>query len=125
MSTTPLRSQVLRAYKDLLRAQKKTFEADQPQINNARLYTRQQFLERKDEVDPAEVGKLLKTAQQAAVIIRKNIVQGVKKPNDNETYVLKLDEEKEVNSNDTIKMAGKLRQPAQRAGEAPQKCCSS
>ncbi|KND00304.1 uncharacterized protein SPPG_04629 [Spizellomyces punctatus DAOM BR117] len=122
--SAPMRSQVLRAYKDLLKAQRKTFDADAAQIKNARLYTRQQFLQQKDETDPEKLAKLVKTAQQAAVIIRKNIVQGVKKEKADETYVLKLDEEKEINSNDTIKLAGQ-RQPAQRTGNAPQRCCSA
>ncbi|TPX62898.1 hypothetical protein PhCBS80983_g00075 [Powellomyces hirtus] len=122
--TTPIRSQVLRAYKDLLRAQRKTFEQDVFQISQAHQYTRQQFLKEKDETDPVKLAKLVKTAYQAATIIRKNVVQGVKSEKKDDAYLLKLDAEKEINSNDTIKLA-KERQPAQRTGNAPQRCCSA
>ncbi|KAJ3158868.1 hypothetical protein HDU86_002556 [Geranomyces michiganensis] len=126
MTAAPLRSQVLRAYKDLLRAEKKTFELDVVQISQARKHTRQQFLAQANETDAAKIAQLIKVANQAATIIRKNVVQGVKDTTrtDGDVYKLKIDSEKEVNSNDTIRTANK-RQPAQRTGKEPVRCCSA
>ncbi|KAJ3019671.1 hypothetical protein HKX48_001914 [Thoreauomyces humboldtii] len=126
MSAT-IRSQVLRSYKDLLRAQRKTFANDQPQVAKAHEYTRQQYRSNAGEHDPATLAKLVKTANQAAVIIRKNVVQGVRKEDalDDHTFRLNIDSEKEINSNDTIRTPN-ARQPAQRTGTAtPTKCCSA
>ncbi|KAJ3180286.1 hypothetical protein HDU87_002165 [Geranomyces variabilis] len=126
MTAAPLRSQVLRAYKDLLRAERKTFEFDSVQITQAREHTRQQFLAQANETDAAKIAQLVKVANQAATIIRKNIVQGVKDTGrtDGDVYKLRLDSEKEINDNDTIRTAT-LRQPAQRTGKEPVRCCSA
>ncbi|KAI9017861.1 hypothetical protein BC832DRAFT_545860 [Gaertneriomyces semiglobifer] len=122
---TPIRSRVLGAYRELLKAQRTTFAGDSLQLKNAKTFTRSKFLEQKDVTDPAELEKLVKVAQQSATIVRRNIVQGVKKTQEDDTYVLKLDENKEINSNDTIKQRGKG-QPAQRVKlEAPTRCCSA
>ncbi|KAI8818503.1 uncharacterized protein EV422DRAFT_537290 [Fimicolochytrium jonesii] len=120
-ATTPLRTQVLSAYKALLRAQKKTFGQDMFQIRSARQYTRDQFLKSAKETDPAAITKLVTTANQAATIIRRNVVQGVRKRED--TFQLRLDEEKEINDNESIR--SRKGQPPQRAGTAPVKCCSA
>jgi hypothetical protein len=56
--------------------------------------------------DPAELEKLLKIADQAAIIIEKNIVQGVK--NSKNAYSLQLNENKEINDNNQKQPAQKI-----------------
>ena len=80
---------------------------------DARQYTRQQFYKNAQVSDPKELEKLIKVGQQAIMIITRNIVQGIKKPGTEDTFVLQITPDKEINSNDTIKMKG-CGQPAQR-----------
>ena len=60
--------------------------------------------------DPLEIKKLLKVADQAAIIIKRNIVQGVKTRDD--VFSLQLNADKEMNDNSSINSAKK--QPAQK-----------
>ncbi|KAI8929338.1 hypothetical protein BC831DRAFT_509256 [Entophlyctis helioformis] len=101
------KTQTLASFRALLRAQRKTFQGDALQIANAARYTRQEFLKNKDVESPEEISKLVRIAKDAATLITRNVVQGVRKPATNDTYVLKITRDTEVNSNDTIKLAGK------------------
>ncbi len=91
------KSQVLQSFRHLLRTQLKTFHGDMPMIKSmahtslgifhliliffldARAFTRSEYLKNVAEQDPSKLQKLVSAANEAAEIIRKNIVQGVKK----------------------------------------------
>jgi hypothetical protein len=102
---------VLQSYKQLLRAQQQAFRKDHFNIRNARIFTKQKYLESKDLESEDEIKAKLKIANDAALIIRRNIVQGVRH-NEASPFVLNITPETEVNSNDTIK--GTCKQPAQK-----------
>lgn len=79
-------------------------------ITDAKEFTRQQFQKNSLVTDPKEINSLLKVADQAAVIIERNIVQGVK--NKESIFSLQLNANKEMNDNASIK--GSKKQPAQK-----------
>ncbi|KAI9136978.1 mitochondrial complex I protein Fmp36 [Paraphysoderma sedebokerense] len=107
MSASSLRPQALSMYRRLLKIQRTTFQGDIPVIRAARDETRKRFSEVKNETDPAKIEKNLKIAQQVANILERNIVQGVKKSENDQLYRLNLSPRHEINDNDTIKLAGK------------------
>ena len=90
--TTPKQS-----YRTLLKSLKSLFGQDSYQIQQSRIYTRQQFEKNATLTDQQEVQNLLKIASQATIIIQKNIVQGHKK--DKDTFVLDLKPHHEINDN--------------------------
>ncbi|TPX45717.1 hypothetical protein SeLEV6574_g03709 [Synchytrium endobioticum] len=106
---SPLRPQVLASYKALLRAQKRAFDGDRPTLESARQYTRSKFLEHRGESNSAVITDLVKTAQQAEKIIRQQVVQGVKKKGEENTYVLRIRDETAKGDNlDAKKNKGKV-----------------
>ncbi|KAJ3091708.1 Complex III assembly factor lyrm7 [Quaeritorhiza haematococci] len=102
-----VRSRVLHSYKELLRSQRKVFAEDFAQANllriDARLYTREQYFKNKDVTEPAKLEELIKVAEDASLIIRRNVVQAVKKPGE-DMYEVKFTEETEIRDNDSIKI---------------------
>ena len=106
-------------YRKLLKAQRFTFAADQSQVKSnlfivniidAQRFTRMQFEKNASVADPEEIQKLLKIGDQAAIIIERNIVQGIQ--NRDSIFSLQLNENKEMNDNASIKSAKK--QPPQK-----------
>lgn len=107
-----LRRQVLSVYRKLLRAQQNTFSGDLVRIVDCRRHTRLAFGQNRAETDPKTIQKMIKTAEQVEIIVRRNVVQGRRKHGEDHTFVLNLTADKEINSNDTIKSA--CGQPAQK-----------
>eukprot|EP00842_Homolaphlyctis_polyrhiza_P003473 jgi/Hompol1/4126/HPOL_006969-RA len=101
-----LRRTMLASFKSLLRAQQQTFANDPVHIRAAAKYTREQFLKNKDVSDPAKLAELIKVAQDAQTIVIRNVVQGMRKSSDPDTYTLRMTPDKELGSNDSIKLAG-------------------
>lgn len=79
-------------------------------MTDAKQFTRQQFEKNSLVADPQEIMALLKIADQAAIIIERNLVQGIK--NQDSIFSLQLNANKEMNDNSSIKSAKK--QPAQK-----------
>ena len=77
---------------------------------DAKNFTRQQFDKNSKESDQEKIKDLLKVADQAAIIIERNLVQGIK--NKDSVFSLQLNAAKEMNDNASIKSAKK--QPAQK-----------
>ncbi|KAI9202150.1 uncharacterized protein BJ171DRAFT_515031 [Polychytrium aggregatum] len=122
MSSVSIRSRVLASYKELLRAQQVTFAGDLPQLRASRVHTRNEYIKNKDVADAAQLEQMIKVAQQAATIIRKNIVQGVKS-SESEKFQIRIHEDTEINSNDTI--FKHKREKMAKEGAAAPGCCGS
>ncbi|KAJ8329060.1 hypothetical protein BDV3_006285 [Batrachochytrium dendrobatidis] len=108
---------VIASYRALLRAERKTFSGDNKRIIDAAKATRLEYFKNKDEQDPAKIDQLIQIAQQARTIISRNIVQGVQAKSNSDLYSLRITDETEINSNDTIKQASK--------NGTKHKCCQS
>ncbi|KAJ3123431.1 hypothetical protein HK098_001924 [Nowakowskiella sp. JEL0407] len=91
-----------RAFRQLLKTERKTFNADLPQRIAAQKYTKDQFLNNKDVSDPVIIDRMIKEAYLADEIIKKHVVQGVLKDSSNgePVYELKITEETEKGKND-------------------------
>ncbi|TPX30779.1 hypothetical protein SmJEL517_g05744 [Synchytrium microbalum] len=74
-----MKNQVLAVYKSLLKAQRSAFNGDIKGLIAAKHYTRQKFMEHKHEANTTTLESLINTARQAELIVRQNVVQGVKK----------------------------------------------
>jgi hypothetical protein len=72
-----MQAAVKHSYRQLLRAQRFTFAGDVQQLASAAAFTAQQYRVNAHVQGEEEVQALLKIAHQAAIIIRRNIVQGV------------------------------------------------
>lgn len=96
------------AYRQLLRATRKTFVNDTFKLRKAQEMIRLKFDENRDETNPLKIKKLVQVAIQAEVIVRKNVVQAIHRPNSNVlgtflfTLELQLTPDKEINDNDSI-----------------------
>ncbi|KAI1814987.1 mitochondrial zinc maintenance protein 1, mitochondrial [Poronia punctata] len=111
-------STALPAYRNLLRAARIAFQGDERTLTAALATIRNGFransaLEQTSPEYPAAI----KHAEEVAVFLRQNVVQGVKQ---GETYKLRIHEDTERGDNDTIKVAGKNVSVGSGA-----KCCSS
>ncbi|ORX89772.1 hypothetical protein K493DRAFT_318432 [Basidiobolus meristosporus CBS 931.73] len=97
-----LRVEVLGAYKMLLRSQRRAFKGDTQALTAAYAKTRQEFMNSHEETDEKVIKEKIDLAKQVATLLHHNIVQGVKK--ENEVYKLNLDQEHEINDNDSIRV---------------------
>ena len=75
------------------------------------MYTRKEFDKNSLIKDPKEIETLLKVADQASIIITRNIVQGIQ--NKDSIFSLQLNPIKEMNDNSSIKKS--------KQGQPPQK----
>ncbi|KAJ3383077.1 hypothetical protein HDU92_004398 [Lobulomyces angularis] len=106
-SLNPLKSLVLSSYKNLLRAQKNLFKNDFYQLNNAKRYTKEQFLKNKLKTSNSEIQELVDIAKTAEITIKTQIVQGVKKTDSpDETFALNITENTALGDNESIKING-------------------
>ena len=83
------------------------------------MFTKTEFRKNQSEQDPTKIKQLIESANEAANIIRRNIVQGVKADNKEDVYSesivrlikliafkeLRITKDTEVNDNDSIKIA--------------------
>ncbi|KAG2181347.1 hypothetical protein INT43_008930 [Umbelopsis isabellina] len=99
------RAVALRAYKNLLQAQRQTFGSDLVTLQAARAKTYNEFNNYKNESDPAVVEEKINLANQVASILRSNIVQGVRKEQKDDIYQLKFHSGIELGDNDSIRKA--------------------
>ncbi|CAO3659588.1 unnamed protein product [Umbelopsis vinacea] len=101
------RAVALKAYKNLLQAQKQTFGADLTALQAAHAKTYAEFTKSKEESDPKIIEEKIGLANQVASILRSNIVQGVKKEDqkDVDVYELKFHSGIELGDNDSIRKA--------------------
>ncbi|KAI0427539.1 hypothetical protein F5Y09DRAFT_28124 [Xylaria sp. FL1042] len=112
MSTTT----ALPAYRNLLRAARIAFQGDAPMLTAARQSIRQGFRANAAlEPTSLEFPDAVKHAEDVAMILRQNVVQGKK---EGDTYKLRIHEETERGDNESIKF------PGTNLG-ASGKCCSS
>ena len=87
---------------------------------DARIYTRREFEKNAHETDPQSLALLYRVAEQAEVIIRKNLVQGVLKDEKDNTFELRITKDTEVNDNLSIK-GGSSSGGCQQQRQPPQK----
>ncbi|KAK9667494.1 hypothetical protein K7432_017782 [Basidiobolus ranarum] len=95
-----LRIEVLGAYRQLLQSQRRAFKGDVQALTAAHQKTRQEFMNSRDDTDSKTIHEKIALAKQVATLLHRNIVQGVQK--ENQVYKLQLDQEHEINDNDTI-----------------------
>ncbi|ORZ03844.1 hypothetical protein BCR43DRAFT_467629 [Syncephalastrum racemosum] len=100
---TPSRQAVLSAYRMLLRTQREVFGEDLRTIQAARKETRARFMQNKDESNVDVIEEKLKTADQIASLLRRNVVQGVSEGEG--TFKLRITKDTELGDNDSIKLA--------------------
>ncbi|KAH8648415.1 mitochondrial zinc maintenance protein 1, mitochondrial [Xylariales sp. PMI_506] len=92
------------AYRNLLRAARTAFQGDEPILHAARHQIRIGFRENASlEASSPQVSEQIKHAEDVAMILRQNVVQGKK---DGEVYKLRIHEHTERGDNDTVKLAG-------------------
>ncbi|CAI0628062.1 unnamed protein product [Linum tenue] len=70
-----LRTEVLTAYKSLLRATRKSFAGDQLMLNGSAMEIRKKFDENRQVTSEAEIKRLLEEANEASQFISTMIVQ--------------------------------------------------
>lgn len=85
-----MRASVLRAYRQVLRAQRHRFRGDAAMITAAHAETRGAFEANRGERDEGEVRRMLADAEEARDFVLHGMVQGVL--NERDTYELKYDE---------------------------------
>ncbi|KAF8894702.1 RF-1 domain-containing protein [Infundibulicybe gibba] len=108
MSISPvLRVAARSAYRDLWRASATTFSGDEPVLHAFRSKMRSDALHAQSVTDPEAYREHTKLAREVALVLRRNIVQGVKirdaEKDKNEVWKLKFTQDTELGSNDTIK----------------------
>ncbi|KAG6845181.1 hypothetical protein H0H87_012738 [Tephrocybe sp. NHM501043] len=99
------------AYRNLYRASSFTFSGDDQVLRAFRLRMRNDAVAARGIVDPETYEQQNKLGLEIADVLRKNVVQGVRVPNANntpvghDTFRLRLTKDTELGSNDTIKNA--------------------
>ncbi|KAM3584275.1 hypothetical protein VKS41_003099 [Umbelopsis sp. WA50703] len=118
------RAVALRAYRNLLQAQRQTFGSDLVTLQAARAKTHTEFNNYRNESDPAVVEEKINLANQVASILRSNIVQGVRKEEKDDVYQLKFHSGIELGDNDSIRNAkGSHRKNKKKDTAAATGCC--
>ncbi|CAJ0926719.1 13956_t:CDS:2 [Entrophospora sp. SA101] len=97
------RYSVLKAYKNLLKVQKITFNGDNYALKEAKRKTWEEFRKNKDEVDIIKINKCIGEAEEVAGILKKNIVQAVLVDNDQKLFKLNITKDTELGDNESIK----------------------
>ncbi|KAG0339469.1 hypothetical protein BG000_002017 [Podila horticola] len=118
------RHQVLRAYKNLLKAQKQTFKGDWNTLAAARQRTYTEFDLKRNETDETKIKEQLELANQVASLLRHNLAQAVQ-VDDTDVYSLKLNENHELGDNETLRQASKLRRLKNAEGKSTGGGCGS
>ncbi|KIL68583.1 hypothetical protein M378DRAFT_8634 [Amanita muscaria Koide BX008] len=92
-------------YRDLYRAASSTFKGDGTVLKAFRHKMRQDALAGREITEPGQYEQQVQLARDIAVILRKNVVQGVKEGSHSgiETWKLAIRPETELGSNDSIK----------------------
>ena len=70
---------MLLCYRALNRTCKEVFKNDVVMLEAARRKIKEDFTQNKTEIDPEKIEELLKTAEEAEQVLRRLIVQGVRK----------------------------------------------
>ncbi|OIV91286.1 hypothetical protein TanjilG_01817 [Lupinus angustifolius] len=86
------RGEVLRAYRALLKATRKTFAGDTIMLKGSAIEVRNKFEENKNVTSDSEIQKLLEEANEASQFITTMIVQAHLNP-DAGSYVVKPDKD--------------------------------
>ncbi|KAL1925237.1 uncharacterized protein VTP21DRAFT_120 [Calcarisporiella thermophila] len=88
-----------------MKTARSTFEGDTFVYSAARERIRLEFSKYKNESDPEVIKKHIQAAEEAATILRRNVVQAVKRDNQSEIYRLRLNKDQhELGDNKTIRM---------------------
>ncbi|KAF5190727.1 Terpene synthase like-22 [Thalictrum thalictroides] len=74
-------AEALRAYRNLLRATRKSFEGDNLMLNQSAIEVRKKFDENRNVTSDTEIQKLLEDAKEASHFITNMIVQAKLNPN--------------------------------------------
>lgn len=112
-------------YRSLLRTTRELFGEDVRAVKAAHAETRRRFLEAKLEQDPAKIDEGLEMGEQVHHLLKHNVVQGVPRDDEVNTYKLRFTEHTELGSNDTIKQARPaptLAEIERTKGRAPTSC---
>ncbi|KAE9589232.1 hypothetical protein Lal_00000056 [Lupinus albus] len=87
-----MRGEVVRAYRAVLKATRKTFAGDTLMLKQSAIEVRSKFDENRNVTSDTEIQKLLEEANEASQFITTMIVQAQLNP-DSGTYVVKPDKE--------------------------------
>ncbi|CAI2178714.1 3496_t:CDS:10, partial [Funneliformis geosporum] len=94
---------VFRAYKQLLKVQRETFNEDTYTIKEAKRKTREEFLKNKDEIDTNKIQECINQANDVASLLQKNVAQAeIENPSEH-IFKIKLHERHELGDNKSIK----------------------
>ncbi|CAI2176072.1 12988_t:CDS:2 [Funneliformis geosporum] len=101
---------VFRAYKQLLKVQRETFNEDTYTIKDeficcleAKRKTREEFLKNKDEIDTNKIQECINQANDVASLLQKNVAQAeIENPSEH-IFKIKLHERHELGDNKSIK----------------------
>ncbi|KAJ6455733.1 RF-1 domain-containing protein [Mycena sanguinolenta] len=91
------------AYRQLLRASSSTFRGDERVLQAFRLKIRQDAVTARSITDPVVYEQQNALAREVATILRKNIVQAARAAEDADTWRVRITDDTELGSNDTIK----------------------
>ncbi|KAI8983473.1 hypothetical protein BDB01DRAFT_850610 [Pilobolus umbonatus] len=92
---------VVSAYRRLIRTQREVFATDQRAYLAAKKESYNQFMKFKDETDAAVIEEKLRVAKDVEAILKKNVIQAVKK--EDNTFKLRITKDTELGDNDSIK----------------------
>ncbi|KAF7338423.1 hypothetical protein MVEN_02068100 [Mycena venus] len=98
-----LRAAARSAYRQLLRASSSTFSGDERVLQAFRLKIRQDAVGARDITDPVAYEQRNTLAREIAAIVRKNLVQATRATENTDTWRVRITDETELGSNDTIK----------------------
>ncbi|KAJ7905337.1 RF-1 domain-containing protein [Mycena olivaceomarginata] len=91
------------AYRQLLRASSSTFGGDEHVLNAFRLKIRQDAVAARNITEPALYEQQNVLAREIATIVRKNLVQATRTTENTDTWRMRITENTELGSNDSIK----------------------
>lgn len=110
----------LNAYRAALRSTKTAFTKDVATLNAARSKIKEEMkLEISTTHPKLDLAGRVELLEQVNIFLRQNIVQGVKKENDESRYVLNIHKETELGDNDDIKKTSSTLKTGQTTGG----CC--
>ncbi|CAG8498461.1 8610_t:CDS:2 [Ambispora leptoticha] len=98
-----LRYAVLKAYRDLLKAQRETFYGDILTLRAARDKTREEFLRNRNLNEESQIQEQINRATEIADTLRRNVVQAVSVDQDKTRFRLMLNENHELGDNNSLK----------------------
>lgn len=94
----------LNAYRAALRSTRIAFTADETALNAARSKIRQEMISETSESNPKlDINGRIELLEQVNAFLKRNVVQGIKKQENESRYVLNIHEETELGDNDDIK----------------------